>query len=192
VVYTKQRPVPFGEFLPYRNQISDLSDKFALLPRDFVAGTESGQITVKGVRLGMVICFEVTHDDVVDAAVRDGGEVLVVLTNNATYATTDQPEQQFDVTRQRAVEFARPVVVAATTGISASIDAQGNVTRSLAQNRGGYFVTSVQGSGQMTPQARYGVVLELFFVMLAILAIAIRVIIRPIRNPEDRTEQETS
>ena len=192
VVYTKQRPVPFGEFLPYRDQISGLSDKFALLPRDFVAGTESGQITVKGVRLGMVICFEVTHDDVVDAAVRDGGEVLVVLTNNATYATTDQPEQQFDVTRQRAVEFARPVVVAATTGISASIDAQGNVTRSLAQNRGGYFVTSVQGSGQITPQARYGVVLELFFVMLAILAIAIRVIIGPIRNPEDRTEQETS
>jgi len=192
VVYTKQRPVPFGEFLPYRDQISGLSDKFALLPRDFVAGTESGQITIKGVRLGMVICFEVAHDNVVHAAVRDGGEVLVVLTNNATYATTDQPEQQFDITRQRAVEFARPVVVAATTGISAAINAQGNVTTSLAQNRGGYFVAEVQGSSQITTQARYGVALELFFVMLAILAIAIRVIIRPIRHPEDRVEQETS
>ena len=192
VVYTKQRPVPFGEFLPYRDQISGLSDKFALLPRDFVAGTESGQITIKGVRLGMVICFEVAHDNVVHAAVRDGGEVLVVLTNNATYATTDQPEQQFDITGQRAVEFARPVVVAATTGISAAINAQGNVTTSLAQNRGGYFVAEVQGSSQITTQARYGVALELFFVMLAILAIAIRVIIRPIRHPEDRVEQETS
>ena len=192
VVYTKQRPVPFGEFLPYRDQISGLSDKFALLPRDFVGGTESGQITVKGVRLGMVICFEVAHDNVVLAAVRDGGEVLVVLTNNATYANTDQPEQQFDITRQRAVEFARPVVVAATTGIAAAINAQGNVTTSLAQNSGGYFVAEVQGSSQITTQARYGVALELFFVMLAILAIAIRVIIRPIRHPEDRVEQETS
>lgn len=192
VVYTKQRPVPFGEFLPYRDQISGLSDKFALLPRDFVAGTESGQITVRDVRLGIVICFEVTHDDVVAAAVRDGGEVLVVLTNNATYANTDQPEQQFDVTRQRAVEFARPVVVAATTGISAAITSQGDVTTTLAQNRGGYFVAPVQGSSQITPQARYGIGLELFFVMLAILAIAMRVIIRPIRNPEDRVEQETS
>jgi apolipoprotein N-acyltransferase len=52
---------------------------------------------------------------------------LVVQTNNATYMGTGQVEQQFAIARLRAIETSRPVVVAATNGVSGIIGQDGSV-----------------------------------------------------------------
>ena len=48
-------------------------------------------------------------------------------TNNATYGDTGQVEQQWAVSRLRAMEHARTVVVASTSGISGVISPDGSV-----------------------------------------------------------------
>jgi apolipoprotein N-acyltransferase len=55
--------------------------------------------------------------------------MIVVQTNNATFGFTDESAQQLAMSRLRAVEFGRTVVVAATSGISAIVAPDGSLVR---------------------------------------------------------------
>ncbi len=125
--YAKRHPVPFGEYLPFRSQLSRVIKRFDRIPRDFAAGSEPGLFTVGQLRIGDVICFEVAYDQLVRDVLAESAQVLVVQTNNATYGRTGQPEQQFAMARLRAIETGRSVVVAATSGISGVIAPDGVV-----------------------------------------------------------------
>lgn len=125
--YSKRHPVPFGEYIPFRDLLANYIQRLDQIPRDMVPGTEPGVLRMNGITLADVICFEVAYDDVVRDAVTPATKVLVVQTNNATYMGTGQVEQQFAIARLRAIETSRPVVVAATNGVSGIIDQDGSV-----------------------------------------------------------------
>ncbi|WP_308294843.1 apolipoprotein N-acyltransferase [Streptomyces sp. JJ66] len=125
--YTKQHPVPFGEYVPFREQLSQVITRLDRVPRDFLAGDEPGVLTVGPARLGDVICFEVAYDEIVRDTVTAGARALVIQTNNATYGNTGQPEQQLAMSRLRAMEHGRAIVTAAPSGISAVVAPDGTI-----------------------------------------------------------------
>jgi apolipoprotein N-acyltransferase len=127
--YVKRHPVPFAEYIPYRGFFRHLSAKVDLVQRDFRSGSRPGILRVDGARVGDVICFEVAYDGLVSDVARLGAGLLVVQTNNATFGFTDESEQQLAISRLRAVEHGRSVVIAATSGISAIIAPDGSVMR---------------------------------------------------------------
>lgn len=131
--YTKQHPVPFGEYVPFRSVLSKFITRLNRVARDFYPGTTTGVMQLGPVRIGDVICFEVAYDEIVRDTVDAGGRVLVVQTNNATYARSGQPEQQLAMSRLRAVEHGRAVLIAATSGISAIIGPDGSVQQRTAE-----------------------------------------------------------
>jgi apolipoprotein N-acyltransferase len=131
--YVKRHIVPFGEYIPMRSLVATLFNRLDQIPRDFARGTKNGALDLAGVTVGDVICFEVAYDGLVRSVVDAGGQVIVVQTNNATYAGTGQLEQQFAISRYRAVETGRSVVVAATNGISGVIAADGSVVEETSQ-----------------------------------------------------------
>ncbi len=77
--------------------------------------------------LAVGTCFEVAFDDLPRAAVRAGGQLLVLPSNNASYGRSAQSAQQLAMARLRAVEHGRSTVVATTSGISALIAPNGAV-----------------------------------------------------------------
>ena len=125
--YVKRHPVPFGEYIPFRRELTGVIKRLDQIPRDFARGTTPGNLTVGPAQVGDVICFEVAYDAIVRDAVRGGAQVIVVQTNNATYTGTGQPDQQLAMSRLRAVESGRDVLVAATSGISAIVRADGSI-----------------------------------------------------------------
>ncbi len=131
--YVKRHLVPFGEYIPYRSILTKYISELSRVPRDYISGSAPGVLTVGGVHVADVICFEVAYDDMVHEAVRSDTGVIVVQTNNATYGWSGQPEQQLAITQLRAVEHGRPVMIAATSGISGYITADGNVRQETAQ-----------------------------------------------------------
>lgn len=143
-IYVKRHPVPFGEYVPFRSVLAKLIGRFALVPADFAAGDRPGVLTLGPVRLGDVICFEVAYDGVVRDAVTHGGRLLTVQTNNATFervgesGRSGETAQQLAISRLRAVEHGRAVLVAATSGASAVIAPDGRV-----QQRTGVFRAEV-------------------------------------------------
>jgi apolipoprotein N-acyltransferase len=121
--YTKRHPVPFGEYIPFRSLLTRFISRLDRIPRDFARGTKSNLMKIGGVEIGDVICFEVAYDGIVRDAAE--GDMIVVQTNNATYGHTSLPWQQLAMSRLRAVEHDRSVLVAATSGISAIITQDG-------------------------------------------------------------------
>ena len=119
--------MPFGEYIPFRAVLSEYIDRIALVPNDYIAGTKPGLFKVDGVIFADVICFEIAFGDYVRQVVNQDAQFITVQTNNATYGQTDQPEQQFTISRFRAIEHQRAIIVASTSGISGAIDQNGRV-----------------------------------------------------------------
>jgi apolipoprotein N-acyltransferase len=136
--YVKRHLVPFGEYVPFRDVLTPVFGRLALVAHDFVpAPADRGApLDVAGTRVGDVICFEVAYDGLVRDTVRDGAQVIVVQTNNASFGRSALTSQQLAMSRLRAVEHGRAVLVAATSGISAVIAPDGStVDRSRIDTR---------------------------------------------------------
>lgn len=125
--YTKIHLVPFGEYLPFRNLLEKRISRFNLLSKDFAKGNQITNFRLEDNLISPVICFEVAWNNVLAKQILNGGELIIVHTNNATYAFSDQIKQQFQITRFRALEAGRQTVISATTGVSAHINEYGQV-----------------------------------------------------------------
>jgi len=125
--YIKRHPVPFGEYIPLRPLARLVSKEVDRVHGDFLAGDEPGVLDLGGQRIGDVICFEVAYDGLLRDVVRGGAGLIVVQTNNATFDRTGETYQQLAMSRLRAVEYGRTVLVAATSGVSAVITPDGTV-----------------------------------------------------------------
>jgi len=153
-IYVKRHPVPFGEYIPFREQLLPLVGRLEQVGRETYAGEDPGVLEVGGATFGDVICFEIAYDDIVQDVVAGGAEVLVVQTNNATFGGTAQPEQQFAISRLRAIETGRSVLVAATNGISGVIGPDGTVLERTALGTQDVVVTSVVRASGHTMASR--------------------------------------
>ncbi|QRV02956.1 apolipoprotein N-acyltransferase [Arcanobacterium phocisimile] len=136
--YSKQHPVPFGEYIPFREALSDVSASIAevisQVTVDMFPGTGPAQLIVptgRGeVAVATPICFEVAYDRLISDGVigveRPSG-LIVVPTNNASFGDSGEPYQQFAMTRFRAMEHGRSAVQVSTTGVSGVVEANGVV-----------------------------------------------------------------
>ena len=176
--YVKMHPVPFGEFLPFRDQLTALIGRFDRVPRDFVRGTDPGILNIGGVVIGDAICFEVAYDDVFTSVIAGGAEVITVQTNNATYQGTGQPAQQWDIERLRAVNTGRAVVVASTTGISGFISPGGTVEHQFDEGETGYLVSEVPLSTSRTPASSVGAAPEIAAGAATVIGVGLLVYLR--------------
>ena len=132
-IYSKNHLVPFGEYVPLRDVLAKWITRFDQIPNDFVPGEGPGVFDVSGEQIGDVICFEVAYANHIYDTINAGAQVITVQTNNATYGNTTQPEQQFAITRFRAIETQRAFLVASTSGISGLIQNDGSVTDKTKQ-----------------------------------------------------------
>ncbi len=133
--YVKNHPVPFAEYIPYRSFFRNFSDKVDLVTRDFVKGRGLGAFRIdapSGAYWALpTICFEVAYDGLMRDSVTQPGKdasLLLVQTNNATFGYTAESEQQFAISRIRAIEHGRSVAHVSTVGVSGFIAPDGSVT----------------------------------------------------------------
>ncbi len=165
--YVKQHPVPFAEYIPFRSIARRISSQVDRVARDFAPGTEPGVLQVGPAKVGDVICFEVAYDGLVRTTVRAGADLLSVQTNNATFGRTPQTEQQLAMSRLRAVEHGRWVLVAATSGVSATIAPDGDVVQRAEIFTSAQLVQQVRLSDALTPADRLGAFPELIIAVIA-------------------------
>lgn len=164
--YTKRHPVPFAEYMPWRSFFRFFSDKVDLLQGEFLAGDTPGNLAVAGVNVGDVICFEVVEDSLVRDVVNGGAQVLVVQTNNATFGYTDETYQQQAMSRVRAVEHGRDVLIAATSGVSAVIRSDGTVESTIGLFTPGFLTPDIGLNSTTTPGTVLGEPIEWLFTLL--------------------------
>jgi len=175
--YDKRHLVPFGEYIPLRSVLFFLK-KLTAGESDFSAGTEPALFRVEGRPVAASICYEALFPGLIRDGVRGGAEWLVNVTNDAWFGDTVAPRQHLAMARMRCVEFRRPMVRAANSGISAVIDPGGAVVASLGLFRRGVLVASLRPVTGETVYAKTG---EIFGISCSI--IAIFAFIFPLRGP---------
>ncbi|GHE39758.1 apolipoprotein N-acyltransferase [Streptomyces cellulosae] len=170
--YDKRRIQPFGEYIPLRSLVRIFSSDVDRVKRDFGAGRDVGVFTMAGTRVGLVTCYENAFDDTVRDTVTAGAQVLSVPSNNATFGRTEMTYQQLAMSRLRAVEHSRTVLVPVTSGVSAVILPDGTVTQRTGQFVPAALVAEVPRRSSLTPATRLGPLPEAALAALATAALA--------------------
>lgn len=177
--YIKQNLVPFGEYVPFRDTVQRFITRLDRIPRDFVSGDRPGVLDLGPVTVADVICFDVAYDATVRDAVSGGGEVITVQTNNATYGRTGQVPQQWAMSRLRAIEHGRTVVVASTSGISGVVAPDGEVVAKTPEFVQEVVVETVAARTDLTLATRVGAWPELALALLGLGAVVVAASRRP-------------
>ena len=148
--YIKTRLVPFGEYIPFRQELSWLTSISKAASSNMVPGTGAHTLTVTSptgatapVDVGVLICFESAFPDMSRVETDQGAELIVYQSSTPTFQGTWGPDQHASLAAIRAAETGRPVVQAALTGDTVAFDARGRQLAWLGQNdRGQVTVTA--------------------------------------------------
>lgn len=167
--YVKLKPVPFGEYVPWRKQAGFFVNRLARdIPRDMLAGDEPGALRIGDTEIGDTICYDIAYDSVTRRAVDGGAQMIVVQTSNAAFTNTSQPEQQWDISRLRAIETGRWVVVPSTNGISGVVDPHGRSLERAPMHEPATLSAEVTLASGKTPALVIGAPLEYLLVVLGL------------------------
>lgn len=162
---------PFGEYMPFRDFLRNFSEHVDRAG-NFQPGDDNGVVHMNGVPVGVATCYEVSFDGAFRMAVRDGAQILTSPTNNATFGFTDMTYQQLAMSRMRAKEYDRAVVVAATSGVSAIVAPDGSVEQRSAIFTSDALEAKLPLSDTMTLSARVGPWVEWILAILGLLSVA--------------------
>ncbi|MFD1107468.1 apolipoprotein N-acyltransferase [Sphingobium olei] len=173
--YSKAHLVPYGEYLPMRAILTPLGLS-RLVPgdADFYPGPGPQNLTLPAatgrpeMKMGVQICYEIIFSgQVVDAKNRPA--FLFNPSNDAWFGSWG-PVQHLAQARLRALEEGIPILRSTPTGVSAVIDARGQVLRSLGLHRAGYLDSGLPPALPPTLFARLGNLLPFLFAGLLIAA----------------------
>lgn len=132
-VYHKGKLVPGVEIFPYMNILKPLLGDAMLNLGGTVAslGTDKERKVFtnsfnKG-KLAPVICYESIYGEFVTEYVNNGANFLGIMTNDSWWGVTQGHKQLLSYARLRAIETRREIARAANSGISAHINAKGEI-----------------------------------------------------------------
>jgi apolipoprotein N-acyltransferase len=155
--YDKAHLVPYGEYLPMRPVLSAIGlSRLAPGDVDFASGPGARTIDLPGFgKMGVQVCYEIIFSGhVVDEKNRPG---FIFNPSNDAWFGRWGPPQHLAQARLRAAEEGIPVLRSTPTGISAVIDARGNVVKSLPWRHAGVIDAVLPPAAKgPTPFARFG------------------------------------
>ena len=156
--YDKAHLVPYGEYLPMRPLLSAIGlSRLAPGDLDFTPGPGPRTLDLGGQwgKVGFDLCYEIIFSGhVVDESNRP--DFIFNPSNDAWFGKWGPP-QHLAQARLRAAEEGIPVLRATPTGISAVIDARGNVLQSLPWRTAGAIDAVLPPAANSAPVfARFG------------------------------------
>jgi apolipoprotein N-acyltransferase len=159
-LYHKSKLTPGVEILPtYKN--FKLLEKLALNLGGTVGslGTDKTRkvyTTVNTVKASPIICYESIFGEFFAEFVRNGAEVMFIITNDGWWGNTAGHRQHFAFASLRAIETRRSIARSANTGISAFIDQRGDFTQATKYWVPATIKGTINANDKLTFYVRHG------------------------------------
>jgi apolipoprotein N-acyltransferase len=156
--YTKQRLVPFGEYVPFRKYLPFL-EKMHMTVADFAPGPPDQPPLDAGPpigKIGAAICYDSTYGPVLRGQTAHGANLLVVSTYDNWYGRTAAGRQHAAMSAVRAAEDDRYLVRCAAAGVSQIIAPTGQVLAEAGLYRQAVVAAPVQSRSTRTLYVRWG------------------------------------
>ena len=135
--YNKIHIVPWGEYTPFEKLFPfkyfyPWIKKTFGMGRSITPGVKNTIFKLKdGVRAAVLICYEDVFTEVAREHVLGGANLLILITNDAWYPTSDEPEQHLAQAIFRAVENGRTMIRVGNSAGTCVIQPTGVITDSL-------------------------------------------------------------
>ncbi len=132
-VYHKAKLVPGVEIFPYIRYLKPILGDAML---DFGGANSSLGIDKERkvfsnrfnkAKMAPIICYESIYGEFVTDYVKNGANLLAIMTNDSWWDNSEGHRQLLSYARLRAIETRREIVRAANSGISAHINARGDI-----------------------------------------------------------------
>lgn len=156
--YRKRHLVPFGEYFPVPDGVREWMRMMSLPHSDISAGRDEQPLLVtgSGIRVATVICYEDAYGAEQLYAFPEA-EIIVNVSNDAWFGDSIAPHQHLEIARMRSLEVGRPTVRSTNTGVSAFIDAEGEIVgKPGPQFRQARLTQTVQPHSGSTPYVGWG------------------------------------
>lgn len=157
--YVKRVLVPFGEVMPFRNQMAKfeaLLESVEFLTEDLGVGGEVVVWETEKGKIGSIICFESVFSNLVRHSVSKGAELLVTATNDSWLEDSPAVWQHLAHSVFRSVENARCNIRCANGGVCAFIDSRGQIIDAEFMATAGSLTGTVYFSDEPTFYTKAG------------------------------------
>ncbi len=160
-IYHKSKLVPGVEKMPFPNILKPL-DKYAI---DLGGITGSLGISknrepfisqIDSLKIAPAICYESAYGEFMTKYIRNGANLIFVITNDGWWGNTQGYKQHFVLSILRAVETRRSIVHCANTGISAFINQRGDVFQKTTYWKPAVIKKNIKANSQLTFYVVYG------------------------------------
>ena len=148
--YHKHHLVPFGEYVPLQKYFHFLflSEELKKITEDavnFSQGTGPQTLLANNFSFSPLICYEVIFSTkIIDK--KNPPDILINLTNDGWFGKTIGPYQHLAHTQMRAIEYRKPLLRVAGTGISAYINEYGKIVNHIPLQKSGFLDVKVYQS----------------------------------------------
>jgi apolipoprotein N-acyltransferase len=182
-IYVKTRLVPFGEYIPFRQQLGWLTKISKAASSNMIPGTGAHLLYAtdregRTLPIGDLICFESAFPDMARVDADKGAQLIVYQSATSTFQGTWGPDQHASLAAVRAAETGRPVIQAALTGDTVAFDARGRLLAWMGQDSHGVVTvrlglpaasarTIYDQLGDFVPWAAVAIVVAAALVMFA-------------------------
>jgi apolipoprotein N-acyltransferase len=171
--YDKIHLVPFGEYVPMQSLLF-FANKLTREVGDFARGTQRKVFDLNGTRVGVFICYESVFPDEVRLFAANGAQVLINISDDLWYGDTSAPGQHLQMSRMRAMENHRWLLLDTNNGTTASIDPFGRVVKQAPRDVRTALLAPYAPDDESTFYARNGDVFAWICVVISLLAVFVR------------------
>ncbi|MFM7557515.1 MAG: apolipoprotein N-acyltransferase, partial [Alphaproteobacteria bacterium] len=140
--YDKQHLVPFGEYVPLHQYFSflfidDVVNKITGGGVGFSSGQGEKIIKLPKFSFIPLLCYEVIFSNELVNENNINADLMINLTNDSWFGKATGPYQHLQMSQMRAIEFSKPMLRVAQTGISANINHLGKIIDKIDLNQKG-------------------------------------------------------
>ena len=157
--YHKSRLTPGAEAMPswwfmrmLKDSALDLGGTVGTLKKD----TEARTLSFDNHKVGTLICYESVFGEYVTEFVKNGADILFVITNDGWWGNSPGHKQHLEFSKLRAIETRRSVARSANTGISGFINQRGDIIEQSKYWEQTALRNTLKTNNKLTFYVRYG------------------------------------
>lgn len=142
--FKKHHLLPIGEFVPFGDLLRPIAPFFNLPMSSFARGDFlQPNLMAAGYKVSPAICYEIVFPEQVRANVDEQTDLLLTVSNDAWFGSSNGPLQHMEIAQMRAIEMGRPLLRGTNNGVTAVVDHHGVIQSQLPQFETGVLTADV-------------------------------------------------
>jgi len=137
--YDKNKLVPFGEYLPYENLLSNFGlKKITQGYKSFSSDNERKVINFNNISFIPLICYEIIYSGNINKH-NEEFDFIINISEDGWFGDSVGPHQHFSHSVFRSIEEGKNLIRSANNGISAYINVNGKIISKLESTQRGFI-----------------------------------------------------